>query len=115
MIDPSQIIPLYDRVLVEVLSEKPRLDGLILVKNDSTVSDAVNDGTVDHADYRRVPLLGRIVAVGPGKHDIKWHFHPTTVKPGEVVIFTSWDDADGLLPGHHMIREGDIWGYPAEN
>lgn len=108
----TNIRPLHDRVLVRRLPEAPRLDGLILIKNDASMMDVVHDGTDKHSDYRRVPLLGEVVAVGPGKYDEKNRFHRTTVKPGDVVIFTDWNDWDQAPAGLYMIREGDVWGYP---
>ena len=109
--------PIHDRVLVRVLPEEPRLDGLVLVRDDPQSIDAVNEGTGDHSDYRRVPLMGEIIAVGPGR----WHrpehgkefFKATIVKPGELVIFTNWNDWEAAPEGFAMITEGDIWGYPA--
>lgn len=113
MVAPEQIIPLHDRVLIERLPGAPRLDGLIVIRENPDCVDAVSATTDgDHADYRRVPILGRVVSVGRGKHDAKFRFHPTVVKPGDVVVFTDWNDWAEAPPGFHMVREGDIWGYP---
>jgi co-chaperonin GroES (HSP10) len=110
----ADIRPLQDRVLVRAINQafttadlRPRSNGsIILIRKDSTLVDGVE------GDYRRMPLCGEVLAVGPGKYDKKNRFHPTTVKPGEIVIFTDWNDWEQAPPGVHMITEGDIWGYP---
>ena len=103
------IQPLHDRVLVRLL-EKERADGLVIIRERPDCVDLVGDGP-QHSDHRRVGFTGVVVAVGPGKLDEKFKFRATRVKPGEVVTFSAWDDLDGRIPGHCMIREGDIWGY----
>lgn len=113
----TDIRPLQDRVLVRALGKafttadlRPRSNGsIILIRKDSTLVDGVE------GDYRRMPLLGEIIAVGPGVYDAKNRFRPTVVKPGEVVVFTDWNDWDDAPAGIHMIREGDVWGYPQTN
>lgn len=108
--------PLHDRVLVRVIGKafttaelRPRANSrVILIRSEGNLVDGVE------GDYRRMPLLGEILAVGPGKYDEKDRFQATTVKPGEVVVFTDWNDWEDAPAGVHMIREGDVWGYPNE-
>lgn len=106
--------PLHDRVLVRRLPDDPHPLGLVLVKDAPDQVDVVHDLTDKHSDYRRVQLKGEILAVGPGKYDEKFRFHPTHVKPGEVIFFSNWNDWDDAPKGLYMIREADIWGYPAQ-
>ena len=107
---------LHDRVLVRKLPEKARLDGLILIKDHPDKVDVVNNDTRgEHDDYRRLPLVGEVLQVGPGKWTVKNKFKPTTVKPGEVVIFTDWNDWAGAPEDLFLITEGDIWGYPPKS
>lgn len=104
--------PTLDRVLVRRMN-KPREDGLVVVKENPNCVDVVSNQTDgNHGDYRRVPLLGVVVAVGPGRWDHKkFKFRPTMVKPGEVVIFTEWNDWENAPEDLFLIREGDIWGH----
>jgi co-chaperonin GroES (HSP10) len=102
--------PTLDRVLVRRIAE-PRKDGLVLIRENPDCVDVVSNQTDGaHGDYRRVPVLGVVVAVGPGRFDKKFKFHPTTVKPGEVVIFTEWNDWAEAPEDLYLIREADIWG-----
>lgn len=83
-----------------------------LLQNPNCVDVVANQADGSHGDYRRVGILGVIVAVGPGKFDEeKWKFYPTTVKPGEVVMFTEWNDWADAPEGLYLVREGDIWGH----
>lgn len=103
--------PLHDRVLVR-LFDTHAPEGLIIVRDNPDCVDALNNRTDgEHGDYRRVGVHGIVVSVGPGIYDRKFRFRPTTLTPGEVITFTAgWDDADGAIPGHVLIREADVWG-----
>lgn len=106
---------LSDRVLVKKLPEPPRPDGLVLVKDCPEYQDVVHDGTDKHANYSRTFIVGEIVATGPGKYDKKGNRVPITVKVGQIVRFTDWDDSSGAFGSDHaLIHEGDIAGFPAE-
>jgi co-chaperonin GroES (HSP10) len=105
------IQPIHDRVLIRELPPAQRKDGLIIIREHPDKKDFLsNDTTGEHQDVQRVGAMGVVVAVGPGVWDEKFKFHPTTLRPGEVVVFTAWDDLEGAIPGHVMVREGDIWG-----
>jgi co-chaperonin GroES (HSP10) len=87
--------PLHDRVLVQRDEERP--GGLIVVRNDEAAVDGVG------GDYRHRFLTGKVVAAGP-KCDPDIH-------PGVRLIFSNWDDADGVfVDGMQMIRQKDIAG-----
>ncbi|HUD64704.1 MAG TPA: hypothetical protein VMQ17_09005 [Candidatus Sulfotelmatobacter sp.] len=103
--------PALDRVLVRRM-EKSDDNGLVVIRENPHLVDVVSNQTDgNHGDYRRVPVLGIVVAVGPGKYNQKFKFKPTTVKPGEVVIFTEWNDWADAPEGLYLIREADIWGH----
>lgn len=114
--------PIHDRVLVKIVEEEVALDQILIVKDHAECVDAI-DGMRDpegkHNDYRRVGILGEIIAVGPGK----WvkpergeeFFRPTTVKPGEFVYFTNWNDWEEAPPGFALITEGDVMGHALKN
>jgi co-chaperonin GroES (HSP10) len=118
------IVPIHDRVLVrrmpvdDLVRVKDITDGvaanakgLVITTPEPECMDVAHDLTGDHADYRRVPIRGTIVAVGPGKLDHKFKFRPTTVKPGQVIRFSHWNDLAGAIdPELCMITEGDIMG-----
>lgn len=101
---------LEDRILVRRMIV-PRSDGLIIIKTDERSIDVVNDGTGDHGNYSRRSLIGTILKVGPGKRNEKGKFKPTTVKPGQVIVFSDWNDWEGAPEGLYLIREADIWGH----
>ena len=103
MIDPLQIRPLHDRILVRKLEEKP--SGLILSLKDPHIVDGIG------GDYRRRQVIGVVAACGPGITDEKGRFHPMWVKAGDVIAFGDWDDLSDALPGYCMIRQNDVWGH----
>lgn len=111
MADPARVRLLRDRVLVRRI-DKPTDSGLVVIREHPEMVDFIDgDKTGAHNDNRRVGLTGVVVAVGPGVYDEDGDFHRTTVQPGEVVMFTAWNDAADIFPGHNLIREGDIWGW----
>lgn len=112
--EPIPFQPTLDRVLVRRLKQKTRKHDLVVVRENPDCVDVVsNQADGSHGDYRRVGIVGVIVAVGPGKFDEEnWKFYPTTVKPGEVVMFTEWNDWADAPEDLYLIREADIWGYP---
>ena len=63
------------------------------------------------------PLEGTIIAIGPGRyHSIKQTkkktFVPTTLKPGQRVVFMEYTTRDVVISGEEItfIREEDIFG-----
>jgi len=103
--------PLHDRILVRRLPDEPHPLGIVLVKDDPNTVDVVHDLTDKHSDYRRIPIRGEILAVGPGKYDDKFKWHSTTVKPGQCILFTNWNDWEDAPAGLYMIREADVMGF----
>lgn len=82
----NQITPLQDRVLVERI-------------------DCVN-GRIALTDQPK-SLIGIVKAVGPGRF-VDEEFQPTTVKPGQIVVFNSrWNDMQEK-ENLHLIQEADI-------
>lgn len=104
---PFQLRPIHDRVLIEAIKDPEQ--GLIIVRNDPHVMDAVNDGTDAHSDYRRRGIKGTVIAVGPGKYGKHHQLQPTSVKPGQRVVFSDWNDWETAPEGFYLIREADIW------
>lgn len=65
-----EILPLHDRIVVEVLKEKTDCLGIIL-------PDTV----------REAPTMGKVVAKGPGRY-VGVSFVPTIVQPDNVILFS---------------------------
>jgi hypothetical protein len=112
VIDPYKFKPLRDGVLLRDLPE-PRKDGLIIIRENPDVINAIS-GTTDGSggDYRRVGIVGEVIAVGPGKLDKKLRRVPMTLKPGDRVRVSSWNDGVNWLPeGFRLVQQADVWGY----
>lgn len=94
-LDQSKLKPLQDRVLVRRL---PLPQGIIIAPDGA---GAANGSTLRE---------GIILAVGPGKYDEDGDFQPTTVKPGQRVMFNArWNDfAHGELRGTDCDGEGPL-------
>lgn len=109
--DPYKIEPTQDRVIVRDFPQPSSL--VVLIRKNPNCVDVVSGQTKgDHGDYRRVGIYGEVIAVGPGKRDKKDRLKRTTVKPGDKVQYTAWNDGEDFLPsGFRMITEGDIWGW----
>ena len=110
-IDPFKFTPLHDGVLVRDLPEAPRGDGLIVIRENPELVNAIS-GTTDGSgdDYRRVGIVGEVIAIGPGRLSKRNRRIPMTVKPGDRITCTSWNDLElGLPKGFRLVREGDVW------
>lgn len=112
-IDPYKFQPLRDGVIVRDFGQKTHPLGLVLIRENPEMVDVVSNQTDgSHGDYRRIPIDGEVIAVGPGKYDAKGRRKPTVVKPGDKVRYSTWNDAPDVLPeGFRMIQEADIWGW----
>lgn len=88
------IKPLADHIFVEPLNEDKTSKGGILIP----------------ATAEEKPIMGKVIAVGPGKTTDQGKLIPLTVKVGDKVLFTKYspneikiDDKDYLV-----IREDDV-------
>ena len=87
------------------------LRGGIVVKPDEqeeqTASGVILPGTLQHE-----PMVGTVVAVGPGEYDEEGNRIPTQVREGDRIVFGKWSGAelhfDDVL--HLMLKEKDILG-----
>jgi co-chaperonin GroES (HSP10) len=112
VLEPIPFQPGEDRVLVRRIAEQIDAKSILCIREHPECVDVVsNQVDGNHGDYRRTGLLGVIVAVGPGKMSPRFKFRPTTVKPGEVIVFSNWNDWEDAPEGLYLIREADIWGY----
>lgn len=97
------IQPTHDRVLVKYLDDPEHLDSRVIAlvrQNENLLNQAGLDPLGQPGDYRRVMRRAEVVATGvlvdPG------------ISQGTVIYCAAWDDLDGLIEGHAMIRQADI-------
>lgn len=110
-IDPYRFKPLRDGVLVRDLDPPPAAGRIILALENPECVDAIS-GTTDgsHGNYSRRPVDGVVIACGPGRRSEKGVLRPMSVKPGDRVRYTAWNDGEAWLPkGFRLVMEGDIW------
>ena len=96
-----KIRPLHDWVIIKRHEAQGMTSGGIVIP--------------DIAQY--TPLEGTIVAIGPGKfrstkHAKKIKFIPTTLKPGQQVVFMEYATREIVISGEEVtfVREEDIFG-----
>ena len=78
--------PLGDRVLVEVLEEKERVQGGIVLPESATEK----------------PTEGRVLEVGPGKRKDDGTRIEVPLKKGDIVIYGKWSGSDLKLDGKEV-------------
>lgn len=90
------IRPLYDRVVIRRMEEERTSPGGIVIP-DSAMEK---------------PILGEVVAVGPGKPTEKGERRAPDVKAGDKVLFGKYSGTEVKLNGSEYIvmREDDIMG-----
>ena len=81
--------PLFDRVVVARLGEQEKTSGGIFIPDQA----------------RERPLIGKVVAVGPGIRTALGVFIPTVVKVGDYVLFGKYSGID--TPREFFSHEGD--------
>lgn len=84
------IKPLADRVVVEFIETPEVTKGGIIIPNSA----------------KERPLMGIIVAVGPGHKD-----QPLSVKLGDTILFGTYAGSEIEVEGgtYHIMRETDIF------
>jgi chaperonin GroES len=88
--------PLGDRVVVRRLAEDQKTPGGIIIPD--TVAEK--------------PQEGEVISVGPGAPDNNGKLVPTTVKPGDMVLFGKWSGTEVKVDGTELLimKESDIMG-----
>ena len=88
--------PLGDRVVVRRIKEEQKTAGGIIIPD--TVAEK--------------PQEGEVISVGPGAPDNNGKLVPTTVKPGEYVLFGKWSGTEVKVDGEDLLimKESDIMG-----
>jgi chaperonin GroES len=56
------------------------------------------------------PLMGEVIAVGPGIHTVTGNFIPTEIKIGEVVVFPAFGGTKMTIDGEEFVvmKEQDL-------
>ena len=86
--------PLGDRVIVKVLeAEEKTQSGIFLPDN-----------------AKEKPQQGKVLAVGPGKHNDKGELIPVNVKVGDTVIFAKYAGTEVKYQGEEylIVKESDL-------
>ena len=91
----TKIRPLHYRVIVKRIAEEEKTKGGIIIPDTA----------------KEKPQEGRVVAVGPGKHE-DGKIIPLDVKAGDKILFGKYSGAEIKLNGeeHLILREEDILG-----
>jgi chaperonin GroES len=87
--------PLHDRVIVKRIQEEEKTAGGIFIPDTA----------------KEKPQEGKVVAVGPGKHE-DGKIIPLGVKAGDKILFGKYSGTEIKLEGeeHLIMREDDILG-----
>jgi chaperonin GroES len=91
----TRVRPLHDRVIVKRIEEEEKTKGGIIIPDTA----------------KEKPQEGRVVAVGPGKHE-DGKLIPLDVKEGDKILFGKYAGTEIKLNGeeHLILREEDILG-----
>ncbi len=97
---------------------RPLHDWAIITITDA--GDRTAGGLIIPESAREKPAEGTVVSIGPGVYKLekgkekekKRIFHPTSIKPGDGVVFSRYSTVEVELDGQtvSMIREEDILG-----
>ena len=85
--------PLGDRVILKVLEAEKTQSGIFLPDN-----------------AKEKPQQGKVLAVGPGKHNDKGELIPVNVKVGDTVIFAKYAGTEVKYQGEEylIVKESDL-------
>jgi chaperonin GroES len=91
-----RIRPLRDRVVVRRVEEDERTPGGILIPDTA----------------KEKPMLGTVVAVGPGVRDKRGERIAPHVQEGDTVLFGRWSGTEVTLEGSDflILAESDLMG-----
>ncbi len=91
----TKIRPLHDKVIIKRIGEEEKTKGGIIIPDTA----------------KEKPQEGRVIAVGPGKHE-DGKVIPLDVKAGDKILFGKYAGTEIKLNGeeHLILREEDILG-----
>lgn len=86
--------PLSDRVLVKPTAAEEKTRGGLYIPDTA----------------KEKPVVGEVVAVGPGRKGDDGKIIPTEVKPGDRVMYGKYSATEVTVEGQELLvmREGDI-------
>jgi chaperonin GroES len=92
--------PLHDRVVVKRVDAETKSAGGIIIPD--TASEK--------------PMIGEILAVGPGARDDNGKVVPLDVKQGDKILFGKWSGTEVKIDGTDLLimKESDIMGVMAK-
>jgi chaperonin GroES len=87
--------PLYDRVLVRRIEEESKVGSIIIPDT-----------------AKEKPLMGEVLAAGPGKLHVGGTISQMAVKPGDKIYFLKYSGQEIKVDGEELlvIREDEIVG-----
>jgi chaperonin GroES len=77
---------------------KPYFDRVVIKQNEVQEQSYGNIIVADTGKEK--PLIGKVIAVGPGQHTISGTFIPTITRVGDTVMFPSFG-------GHKIVVDGE--------
>jgi chaperonin GroES len=88
-----KVRPLQDRILVERLEEEVKKGGIIIP--DSA---------------KEKPQQGKVISVGPGRHDEKGTLVPMSLKKGDTILFGKYSGNEIRIGDEELLimREDDV-------
>lgn len=88
--------PLYDRVLVERVSQEDRTKGGIIIPDTA----------------QEKPMEGKVIAVGSGARNENGQVVALDVKKGDRILFGKWSGTEVKIDGKELLimKESDIMG-----
>ena len=88
--------PLHDRVVVRRLDAEEKSKGGIIIPDTA----------------QEKPMLGEVVAAGPGARDERGGIVALDVKAGDRVLFGKWSGTEVKLDGEDLLvlKESDLMG-----
>jgi chaperonin GroES len=94
--DMNKIQPLGDRVVLEPIESETRTSGGIIIPDTA----------------KEKPVMGRVIAVGPGGMDSEGKYLPMHVKVGDTVLHNKWGGQEFKLKGKDLmiLKESDLLG-----
>ena len=95
-IDPMNLKPLHDRVLVRRVKDEERTAGGVIIPETA----------------QEKPSQGKVLAVGAGNRGEDGKIQPLDVKKGDVILFGKWSGTEVKVDGEELLimKESDIMG-----
>jgi chaperonin GroES len=87
---------------------KPLHNHIVIKQQDETETMYGNIVVPDLGKEK--PLMGEVIAVGPGIHTVTGNFIPTEIKIGEVVVFPAFGGTKMTIDGEEFVvmKEQDL-------